>query len=68
MSSSFSPISLKRLEATTDGYYNIFLERIGERASQNEGVIDMNEWFHKLSFDVRPSESWINYRSEEPLL
>lgn len=33
-------------------YYNEFLEGIGQRASQNDGIVEMNEWFHNLSFDV----------------
>ena len=52
MNSSFGPTSLKNLEPTMNRYYNEFLEGIGQRASQNDGIVEMNEWFHNLSFDV----------------
>lgn len=55
MNSSFGPTSLKNLEPTMNRYYNEFLEGIAQRASQNDGIVEINEWFHNLSFDVRLS-------------
>ena len=51
MNPSFSPNSLKALEPTLNRYYNDFLNGI-EQASLNDGIVEMNEWFHNLSFDV----------------
>jgi len=52
MSPSFGPTSLKSLESTMNRYYHDFLNGIEERANRNGGIVEMNEWFHNLSFDV----------------
>jgi cytochrome P450 len=52
MNPSFGPISLKGLEPTMSRYYKEFLDGIEEKAGQNGGVVEMNQWFHNLSFDV----------------
>ena len=54
MSPSFGPMSLKSLEPTMNRYYHDFLNGIEERANRNGGIVEMNEWFHNLSFDVFP--------------
>ncbi len=55
-------------------YYCEFLDGIEERASKNGQIVEMNEWFHNLSFDVSPQirfvlildcwsiSSWIGFR------
>lgn len=56
MNPSFGPTSLKGLEHTMNGYYNEFLEGVEQRAAQNDRIVEMNEWFHNLSFDVFSSK------------
>jgi len=42
-------------------YFNEFITGIEQRASHNDGVVELNEWFHNLSFDVRWSHAtWPN--------
>ena len=52
MNPSFSQSSLKTLEPTMNRYYGYFLDGISEKASQNNGIVELNEWFHNLSFDI----------------
>ena len=52
MSPSFSGSSLRELEVTMNVYFDEFLTGVRERAEQNDGHVEMNEWFHNLSFDV----------------
>ena len=52
ISPSFGPTSLKALEPTMNRYYNYFLTGIETRANMMGGIVEMNEWFHNLSFDV----------------
>ena len=52
MNPVFGPNSLKSLESTMDRYYIEFLDGIEKEASQNGGIVEMNRWFHNLSFDV----------------
>jgi hypothetical protein len=54
MSPSFSGSSLRELEVTMNVYFGEFLTGVRERAEQNDGHVEMNEWFHNLSFDVSP--------------
>lgn len=52
MSPSFGPASLKALEPTMNRYYQEFLTGIEERANKQGHIVDLNEWFCNLSFDV----------------
>lgn len=52
MSPSFSGVSLRELEVTMNLYFDEFIEGIKERAELNNGSVELNEWFHNLSFDV----------------
>jgi len=52
MSPSFGPASLKALEPTMNRYYQEFLAGIEERANKQDGIVELNEWFCNLSFDV----------------
>lgn len=52
MSPSFSPTSLRALESTMNRYYQEFLTGIEERAKKQGGIVELNEWFCNLSFDV----------------
>jgi hypothetical protein len=54
MNPSFSPSSLKMLETTMNRYYDDFIEGINKRAAKDGGIVELNEWFHNLSFDVIP--------------
>lgn len=55
MNPSFSTTSLKSLEPTMNKYYNDFMNGIIQRADKMGGIVEMNEWFHNLSFDVHSS-------------
>lgn len=57
MNPSFSGSSLRELEVTMNIYFNEFMDGIRERAERNDGLVEMNEWFHNLSFDVSFRES-----------
>jgi hypothetical protein len=46
-------------------YYHDFLNGIEERANKNGGIVEMNEWFHNLSFDVFPQSNTFDGRSQE---
>jgi hypothetical protein len=35
-------------------YYNMFIDGVQQKANQNGGIVELNEWFHNLSFDVYP--------------
>jgi cytochrome P450 len=48
---SFSPSALKALEITMNAYFEEFITGI-ERRSIDDGIVEMNEWFHNLTFDV----------------
>ena len=52
MNTAFSVSSLRELEVTMNIYLNDFIDGVMERAERNDGVVEMNEWFHNLSFDV----------------
>jgi len=30
------------------------MDAIGKVAQENDGVVDMTDWFHRLSLDVQP--------------
>lgn len=50
---SFSSSSLKSLEPTINRYYEDLIKGIEKKAKQSGGIVEMNKWFHNLSFDVR---------------
>jgi cytochrome P450 len=52
MNPSFSGASLRELEVTMNLYFDEFIIGVRERISKNDGVVELNEWFHNLSFDV----------------
>jgi cytochrome P450 len=70
ISPSFSPTALKMLELTMNTYYEEFISGVGKRAAENNGIVELNEWFHNLSFDVRISHNSschdVNNRLREP--
>jgi len=37
---------------TMNKYYDEFIRGVGKRAEENDGIVELNEWFHNLSFDV----------------
>jgi hypothetical protein len=53
---SFSTASLKSMEPTMNLFYDQFIDGINQDASANNGIVEMNKWFHNLSFDVLPLE------------
>ena len=52
MNPSFSQSSLKNIEPTMNRHYNCFLEGISQQASQNDGIVELNAWFHNLTLDI----------------
>lgn len=51
ISPAFSPSALKALEITMNTYFEEFITGIDRRAI-DDGIVEMNEWFHNLTFDV----------------
>ena len=49
---SFSQTSLRELEPALKRYSIKLMDAITEIANQDNGVVDMNDWFNRLSFDV----------------
>jgi cytochrome P450 len=58
MNPAFSP---KNLELSVNRYLDIFIHGIQQRAVHDGGVVEMNEWFHNLSFDVAPDSKTLNF-------
>ena len=58
MNPSFSPASLKGLEPTVDRYIEQLIKGVGIEAVRNDGIVEMNKWFHNFSFDVRIVVYW----------
>jgi cytochrome P450 len=56
ISPSFSPASLKAFETTIHKYLDEFIAGV-QMADENEGGVEMNAWFHNLTFDVYPVPS-----------
>jgi cytochrome P450 len=54
MNPSFGPAALKSLEPTVDRYVNKMIVGVEQKALQNGDIIEINEWFHNLAFDVHP--------------
>jgi len=52
MSPAFGPLSLKNLEPTMNLYYRQFIKGIDQTVGKSGGIVEMNGWFHNLSFDV----------------
>ena len=52
MSPSFGPASLRNLEGTMNRFFDLFLSGIDTKAKTNEGIVEMNQWFHFLTCDV----------------
>ena len=60
---SFGPTPLKGFEVTMNKYYDQFVTGLRERAEKNDGIVEMNEWLHNLSFDVSAPSDQVNCRS-----
>jgi len=43
---------LKAFEPILNRYFHEFITGIEKRAASNNGVVELNEWFHNLAFDV----------------
>jgi cytochrome P450 len=52
INAAFSPASLKQLEEIMIQYFDQFITGIENQAQSNDGLIDLNQWFHNLAFDV----------------
>ena len=52
INAAFSPASLRQLEATMVGYFDQFISGILLQAANNDGLVDLNQCFHNLAFDV----------------
>lgn len=35
-------------------YFQQFIAGIDQQARENDGVVEMSNWFHSLAFDVNP--------------
>jgi hypothetical protein len=36
------------------------IESLQLSAAENEGIVDMNDWFQRFTFDVLPSHPYLN--------
>jgi hypothetical protein len=45
---------MNQFEPALKRYEKRFLKRLEEVAGENNGVLDMNDWFNRFSFDVFP--------------
>ena len=52
ISPSFNRQSLEGFEPTMKESFDVLIDVIGKKASQNNGVVEMNAQFHNLAFDV----------------
>jgi len=46
--------ALKKFQGTFQKYSMELMDAIGKVAQENDGVVDMTDWFHRLSLDVQP--------------
>ena len=44
--------AMNQFEPTLKRYNTQFLKKLEEVAEENKGIIDMNDWFNRFSFDV----------------
>jgi len=49
---TFSSASMNVFEPTMKSYSCDLIQAIQRDATVNNGVVDMNDWFNRLSFDV----------------
>ena len=56
---SFSNTAMNRFQGTLQKYSTKLMQAIEQIATKNDGVVDMNDWFHRLSFDVRSPDHLI---------
>jgi cytochrome P450 len=52
ISPSFSTAALRKFEPTMNEYYELLISTIENRVVENNGIVEMNELFHYLAFDV----------------
>ena len=64
MGPTFSNSSLNEFEPTAKRMCVEFVESLDRAAIQNEGVIDISEWFNLFAFDVHLFQ-WFNSRLQE---
>ena len=54
----FSTSSMNEFEPTVKRYSAKFIENVRATASDNAGLIDLDDWFNRFSFDVpAPAQS-----------
>jgi cytochrome P450 len=51
---TLSGSAMTQFEPTLKRYEKRFLKKLEEVAEKNNGVVDMNDWFNRMSFDVKP--------------
>lgn len=49
---TFSSLSMKNFEPTMKRYSFDLIDKIQQEANNSNGVVDMNDWFNRFSFDV----------------
>lgn len=52
MSPTFGTSSLKGFERTINPYFDEFVRGAYQQSLKNDGIVEMNAWFHNLAFDV----------------
>jgi hypothetical protein len=52
MGPSFSAGALKGLEPTMASFIDVFINGIHSTSRENEGTVEITQWFLNLSFDV----------------
>ena len=50
---AFSNNSLNQFRATLQSYSVALINAIEKVADKNDGIVDMNDWFNRFSFDVQ---------------
>jgi len=56
MNPAFSPSSLRELEIGMRRYFEALVNSVRTGATRNDGIVEMNQLFHNLAFDV--SRAW----------
>jgi hypothetical protein len=51
---TLSGSAMNQFEPVLKRYQKRFLKRVEEVAEENKGIVDMNDWFNRFSFDVFP--------------
>ena len=65
---AFSNNALHEFRDALRSFSMALIEVIANVANDNDGIVDMNDWFNRFSFDVHFGFFWFKYRSQEQSL